>query len=318
MNNFTRRKFIVTGGCGFIGSHLVERLVADGNDITVIDDLSTGLLSNLEKVEHLVDIRNEKAENFDFHSLGKVDGVFHLAAQASVPISIEKFFFSSSSNMLSTFKVIEFCSDNQIPLVYATSSAVYGNLPFGIESGEIQLLSPYATDKYAMEMYLSACFNLHSLPSFGLRFFNVYGPKQDSSSPYSGVISLFIDQLLKNQPLKVNGGFQTRDFVFVKDVVDCLVKSYHYLLNNKEAQVSNVLTGVSISINSLIEHISAILNVKPVCVYRELQPGDPIASEGSTKLLESLLKIKTDDFVNIKKGLEETVSWAKIELNYEK
>ncbi len=307
-----KKKFIVTGGCGFIGSHLIERLVADGHSIIVLDDLSTGNLSNLGSFSDEVQIVVTKIEDYDFDILPKTDGLFHLAAQASVPFSITHFFQSSKTNILSTFKVIEYCSQNSIPIVYATSSAVYGNLSFGSEAGDIQLLSPYSADKYAMEMYLSAYYNLRALPSFGLRFFNVYGPRQDSTSPYSGVISLFISQLLQNQPLIVNGGHQTRDFIFVKDVVECLVRAYHYLQVGKTAQVSNVLTGISISINDLVKYIGNILKVDPVCIYRELPPGDPIASEGSIKLLESLLEIKTSEFVNIKKGLKETISWAKL------
>jgi len=303
------KRFVVTGGCGFIGSHLVELLVSFGHTVFVIDDLSSGYLSNIEGLDGDIVIFSENVQNFDFGSLQDIAGVFHLAAQASVPYSIDHFFESSSANMLSTFRVIEFCTERKIPMVYATSSAVYGNLPFGSESGMIELLSPYATDKYSMEMYTMANFNLNSLPSFGLRFFNVYGPRQDASNPYSGVISLFVDRIATGLPITINGGHQTRDFIYVKDVVQCIYKSYQYLLTNNSAKVSNVLTGKSISIDELVENLSSLMNKQPERVYQPLPQGDPVSSLGSIENLEMLLGVKCSDFVSIDDGLRETINF---------
>lgn len=306
-----KNTFLVTGGCGFIGSHLVEKLLKENNKVIIIDDLSTGYLENINKDNQDLMVYLDKVENFNFDLLDKVDGVFHLAAQASVPISIKFFYNSSKSNMLSTFKIIEFCEKNKTPLVYASSSAIYGNLPFGQENGDIQLLSPYAADKFSTEMYLSSSNSVNSLPSFGLRFFNVYGPKQDPSSPYSGVISIFINRLLNNKPLIVNGGYQTRDFVFVDDVVHCLIKAFYFLKKNKKAYVSNILTGKSISINFLVASLAKILDVKPLCNYKDLPKGDPELSEGCIKKMESFFNVNINNFVNLKKGLEETINWEK-------
>jgi UDP-glucose 4-epimerase len=303
------KRFVVTGGCGFIGSHLVELLVSFGHTVFVIDDLSSGYLSNIDGLDGDITIFSEKAQNFDYESLQDIAGVFHLAAQASVPYSISNFFESSSANMLSTFKVIEFCTERKIPLVYATSSAVYGNLPFGSESGNIELLSPYAADKYSMEMYTMANFNLNSLPSFGLRFFNVYGPRQDASSPYSGVISLFVDRIAKGMPITINGGHQTRDFIYVRDVVHCIYKSYQYLLSNNSARISNVLTGKSISINELVENLSSLMDKEPERIYQPLPQGDPVSSLGSTENLEMLLGVRCSDFVSIDDGLRDTINF---------
>ncbi len=303
--------FLVTGGCGFIGSHLVNRLLKENNKVIIIDDLSTGYIENINKDHEDLEVYINKVENFNFNSLEKVDGVFHLAAQASVPISIKSFFSSSKSNMLSTFKIIEFCEKNTISLVYASSSAIYGNLPFGYEDGDIQLLSPYAADKFSTEMYLSSSNIINNLPSFGLRFFNVYGPKQDSSSPYSGVISIFINRLLNNKSLIVNGGYQTRDFVYIDDVVQCIIKAFYFLKQNKKAYVSNVLTGESISINFLIDTLANILNVKPICNYKDLPKGDPELSEGSVKKMKSFFKMNSYKFVELKQGLEKTINWEK-------
>jgi UDP-glucose 4-epimerase len=303
------KKFVVTGGCGFIGSHLVELLVSMGHSVIIIDDLSSGFRCNIENISGDIILIKNKVESFNFDSLDKIDCLFHLAAQASVPYSIDHFFTSSSCNMLGTFKVIEFCTNRNIPMVYATSSAVYGNLSYGIETEGIELLSPYATDKFSMEMYTAANFNLKGISSFGLRFFNVYGPRQDASSPYSGVISLFVDRLNRGEPITINGGYQTRDFVFVKDVVNCLYKAYNYLLVNNGAKISNVLTGKSISIDTLVINISKIMNVKPLCNYRELPAGDPESSMGSTLLMETLLNVKTADFVDIESGLKQTIAY---------
>lgn len=305
---------IVTGGCGFIGSHLVELLVEKGHKVYIVDDLSAGYIKNVDVSSDRVSVVQQKVEEFDFYSLGKVDAVFHLAAQASVPYSVMNFVKSSTTNLVSTFKVIEYCTFHKIPLVYATSSAVYGNLPFGLETGEIELLSPYATDKYCMEMYTKANYNLNGARSFGLRFFNVYGPRQDSSNPYSGVISIFADRLIKKQPITINGGYQTRDFVFVKDVVACLYKAYEYLLTNSKAEVSNILTGKSISIDELVGFLGEILDTHPECIYKPLPPGDPESSLGSIEIMEHLLNVKASNFVGVQEGLIATVEYIKEEI----
>tara|TARA_B100001250_G_C19808726_1_gene794729 strand:- start:1125 stop:2051 length:927 start_codon:yes stop_codon:yes gene_type:complete len=304
------KKFIVTGGCGFIGSHLVEKLISNGFKVIVIDDLSTGKLSNLKKNKNLK-IYISKIEDFKFDQIKNVDGVFHLGAQVSVPLSIENFFESSKTNMLSSFKVISFCEKNKVPIVYASSSAIYGNLPFGDEQGKIELLSPYAADKYSMEKYLEAANKYSKLSSFGLRFFNVYGPRQDPSSQYSGVISIFSNRLNDDKKIFINGGYQTRDFVYVEDVVKCLIKAYKKI-SKSGCFVCNVLTGESITIDDLVKKLSVILNIKPKCIYRKLPLGDPERSAGNVMLMEKLLQINVDNFIKINDGLKKTIKWEKM------
>ena len=155
----------------------------------------------------------------DFTSLDHFDGVFHLAAQASVPLSINNLYESSSNNLLSSLKIIELCAETSTPLVYASSSAVYGNLDIGDDDNLVDLISPYSADKRMLEIYCDMAFKLYNLRSFGLRFFNVYGPRQDPTNPYSGVISIFADKILKGEAITINGGAQTRDFIYVGDVV---------------------------------------------------------------------------------------------------
>lgn len=305
------KNFLVTGGCGFIGSHLVEFLIKNGHSVIIIDDLSSGYVLNLSGIKGDITFYKDKIQNFDFSVIQEVDAVFHLAAQASVPYSIEKFYDSSSNNMLSTFKIIDFCSNNNLPLIFASSSAVYGNQPFGDENCEIDLLSPYATDKYAMELYARSNFNLKKHSSFGLRFFNVYGPRQDPKNPYSGVISIFVDRMLKGELIYINGGYQTRDFVFVSDVVQCLFNAYEYLLSNNGFFVSNVLTGKSITINEMFKLIEVNLGVNAEYILRDLPEGDPEVSLGSTLIMESLLSIKLENLIDISLGLKNTINAMK-------
>lgn len=311
MKNYDMKKFIVTGGCGFIGSHLVERLDQDGASVLVIDDLSSGYAENIKDCGSRVQLHVGTVEDFIFQGLGKIDCVFHLAAQASVPFSIDNLYTSSSSNLRSTLKVLDFCARENIPLVYASSSAVYGNLPLGIESADVDLLSPYAADKYVSEIYCSLAHKLYSMRSYGLRFFNVYGPRQDPTNPYSGVISIFVNRLLKGLPITVNGGYQTRDFIFVKDVVEGIHRAYEFLEDNCTASVSNVLTGDSISIDELVGILADILKVKPDCKYQSLPSGDPAISSGSIELMEANLALDPSGITAFPVGLARTVDWMR-------
>ena len=206
--------------------------------------MSTGYKSNLSSIIQKIDFYEEKIELFDFNKLSDIDAIVHLAAQPSVPFSITNFSDSSPSNLLGAIKVIDHCRLFNIPLVYASSSAIYGNFEFGNDEIEnVDLLSPYATDKYAMELYSTTAHKIYQLSSVGLRFFNVYGPRQDPSSQYSGVISIFADKLLKGQNITINGGHQTRDFIYVKDVVNIIYSAIILASKNSICEISNVLTG---------------------------------------------------------------------------
>ena len=294
-----KKTYLITGGCGFIGSHLVEKLIGLNHNVIVVDNMSSGYVENINIKSELVELRKESVENFDFNDIGHIDGVFHLAAQASVPLSIKNFYESSKTNSLSCFKIISFCKKNKIPIVYASSSAVYGNLPFGDEEAGIELLSPYAVDKYS------------NLSSFGLRFFNVYGPKQDPNSQYSGVISIFTSRLVENKEIFVNGGHQTRDFIYVGDVVNSLIRAIEKIRINKGCYISNILTGKSITINDLVKSLSQILNIEAKCIYRDLPLGDPERSSGTTLTMEKILNVKLNNLIKIEDGLKKTIEWEK-------
>jgi len=306
--------FLVTGGCGFIGSHLIEKLEKERVKVLCVDDLSTGYKSNLKNSD-LVNFVNVRIQDFETKDFAEtIKGVFHLAAQASVPRSIEDFYNSSLNNIQSTFKVFDWANKLEVPIVYASSSAVYGNLPMGDDTIEnYDIISPYAQDKLTMENYARMCWNVYKTPSMGLRFFNVYGPRQDPTNPYSGVISIFIDRLLKKAPVIVNGGYQTRDFIYVKDIVNVLVNSMAMVQNQNGCNVFNIGTGNSVTINKLLSIISEILGVAPEIILKDLPLGDPKKSDGIYEKLKQVLKTNPEDFTTLKTGLLETIETIKQE-----
>jgi UDP-glucose 4-epimerase len=218
--------YVVTGGAGFIGSHLVDALIARGDRVRVVDDLSTGRRENLDPRAELVlgDVANARLMR---DVMRNVAGCFHLAAVASVVRSTEDWIGTNRTNLGGTVSVLAAAREaGRIPVVYASSAAVYG------DQGERRLhealapepLSAYGADKLGSEQHARVAFRVHGVPTLGLRFFNVYGPRQEPCSLYSGVISIFAERVLGRRVVTVNGdGTQTRDFVFVDDVVDHLL-----------------------------------------------------------------------------------------------
>jgi len=306
--------YLVTGGAGFIGSHLIGRLLQSGNKVICVDDLSTGYIKYLPE-DKLLTFVNKKIQVVSIRDLKlEIDGIFHLAAQASVPVSINNFFKSSKNNLMGMLKVWEIANEMKVPVVYASSSAVYGNLCLGDDqSRQVDILSPYAQDKLTMEHYAKMCWEVYKTPSMGLRFFNVYGPRQDPTNPYSGVISIFIDRLLNKAPVTINGGYQTRDFINVKDIVNVLVKSMGLVRRQKCCNTLNVGTGRSVTIDKLLSIISEIFNISPEIILKDLSPGDPKQSDGIYGKLKQVLKTDTKDFTDLKTGLLATINSIKLE-----
>ena len=303
--------YLVTGGAGFIGSHLTEELLKKGHLVYVFDDLSSGYEKNLPEHKSLKFIQT-RVQDKSFDGFAKIDGIFHLGAQASVPVSIEKFYESSSNNLVSSLKVFEIAKINNIPVVYASSSAIYGNLPLGDdEKNEFEILSPYAQDKLVLEEYSKLFFQIYGVKSIGLRFFNVYGPRQDPLNPYSGVISVFIDRFLKSQPVMVNGGYQSRDFIYVKDVVEVLIRSMKLLESKPICDFINVGTGVSVTVDQLFNKLKAVFNCNPVRINKPLPLGDPERSGGTFNKLINLLSLDLNEFHSLDQGLKMTVDYFK-------
>tara|TARA_Y100001978_G_C23673053_1_gene424894 strand:- start:718 stop:1644 length:927 start_codon:yes stop_codon:yes gene_type:complete len=305
-------RILVTGGAGFIGSNLCEFLFKKKHSIIVLDDLSSGNLSNLTEIYHSINFHNQQVEKFNFEVCGEIDIVVHLAAQASVPLSIEKFGESTKTNLIGTIKVIDYCSQNNIPLVYASSSAVYGGLSLGDDiKNNIDLMSPYAVDKYVMELYAEVASKIYALSSVGLRFFNVYGPRQNPSSAYSGVISIFVDRLLSKKPIYVNGGSQTRDFVYVSDVVKSIYNAMLLVQKNSISDHINILTGQSVSIDELSEILVKEIDLDAKVYHRELSVGDPLESKGTTEKMVNILGINLSDMTSLGNGLSKTINFVR-------
>lgn len=270
-------KALVTGGAGFIGSHIVDRLLKDGCDVVVLDDFSTGNRDNLQNNKRLQIIEGD-IRDFDMvkSCMRGVDWVFHKAAIASVPKTVNDPVGSSAVNYRGTLHVLEAARQNHARrVVFASSAALYGDEPTlpKLESMLPVTLSPYAVDKLASEYACGMYCKLYGLKTVSLRYFNVYGPRQDPSSPYSGVISIFVDKLNQNETPTIYGdGEQTRDFVYVSDVVEANMKA---ATNDSAAgQVFNIATGNKITLNELLRTFCDIKGSKFSAHYSEPRQGD--------------------------------------------
>lgn len=270
-------KVLVTGGAGFIGSHLTERLLSAGDQVRILDNLSTGKRENLPQdsaIEFIEgDIRDVSLVD---RCVEGMDGVVHLAAVASVQASIDDPVTTHQTNFDGTVNLLEAARRKGIKrFLYAGSAAVYGDtaeIPVSEEASP-KPLSPYAADKLAGERYLLDCFEKYGLAATSFRFFNIYGPRQDPSSPYSGVISIFVDRLSRKQPVTVFGdGRQTRDFVYVADLADLLATA---LRDARGAGgVFNVGTGHSHSLLELLGHLEKLSGSKIERRHEKPRSGD--------------------------------------------
>lgn len=269
---------LVTGGAGFIGSNLVDALVARGHAVRVLDNLSTGKRSNLPIVEDVELIVGDVADAATVRRA--VEGcraVVHLAAVASVQASVDDPVGTHQSNLVGTLNLCEAMREAGIQrIVFASSAAVYGNNgegdPIGEETPKAPL-TPYAADKLASEYYLDFYRRQHGLEPVVFRFFNIYGPRQDPSSPYSGVISIFTERAQKGLPIAVYGdGGQTRDFLYVGDLVQLLMQA----LESPAEEVGPVNVGLNraTSLNDLLEAISTVLGGLPAVEYQAARSGD--------------------------------------------
>src|SRR5690349_3947996 len=267
--------YLVTGGCGFIGSHLADALLARGHRVRILDDLSTGKRTNAPaKAEVVVgDVADAAAVR---RAMEGMNGCFHLAAIASVQRSVEAWQPAHRVNLGGTICVLDAArAIGAVPVVYASSASVYGDsaaLPLA-ESAAPTPLSPYGADKAASEMQARVAFAIHGVPSTGLRFFNVFGPRQDPASPYSGVISIFADNIIAGRPLTIFGdGRQSRDFIFVADVVVALLAAIER--QDKSARIFNVGRGESTTLLRLIAALERLTGRKAVVRHASQRPGD--------------------------------------------
>jgi UDP-glucose 4-epimerase len=267
--------YLVTGGAGFIGSHLTDSLLAAGHQVRVLDDLSTGRRENLDPrcVLHVGDAADAATVRA---AMEGVDGCFHLAAIASVARANEDWAGTHRANQTATVQVLDAARhEGGRPVVYASSAAIYGDRGDAAigEDTRPAPLTAYGADKLGSELHAAVAHGVHRVPTCGMRFFNVYGPRQDPSSPYSGVISIFCHRLAAGAPVTINGdGRQTRDFVFVGDVVRALRAAMARM--QPGAAVYNVCTGQPTSLRRLLRTIATLLDVAPEVGHGPPRAGD--------------------------------------------
>lgn len=301
-------KFLVTGGAGFIGSHTVDHLLANEQQVVVLDNFSSGHRDNLPDVHPLLtviegDIRDVSAVA---EAAKDVTHCLHLAAQVSVVKSLEDPVDSATHNILGFINVLNAVKKNHAKrFVYASSAATYGNpktLPLP-ENEPLGPESPYGLEKQINELYVKLYKELYDISSCGMRFFNVYGPRQDPKSPYAGVIALFADAVTAKQALTINGdGLQTRDFIFVNDVARANEAALH---SNYEGAV-NVATGSTVTLLELIEVLEKIAGHECKKTFGPEREGDIKHSAAMVDVLQNKLNITAKH--SLEEGLRELLS----------
>ncbi|WP_207479761.1 NAD-dependent epimerase/dehydratase family protein [Arenibaculum pallidiluteum] len=304
------RTWLVTGGCGFIGSHLVDFLLARGDAVRVLDDLSTGRRENLDPRAELL-VGDVADAQLVARAMEGVDGCFHLAAVASVQRGNEDWLGTHRTNLTGTIAVLDTArarGDGRArPVVYASSAAVLGDNPAVplSETAETRPLSAYGADKLGCEQHARVAWTVHGVPSVGFRFFNVYGPGQDPKSPYSGVIAIFADRAATGQPLRIDGdGGQTRDFVYVGDVVRHLAAGMDSCSSG--AAVYNVCTGRPTTILELAQVIRRLAGSGAPLVHAEARAGDIRISYGDPARATAAFGIRAE--TRIEEGLRLTLA----------
>jgi len=301
--------YLVTGGAGFIGSHLCDALVRRGDTVRVLDDLSTGSRANLPPGVALIeaDVADPDAVRA---AIEGVDGAFHLAAIASVARGVTDWLGTHRANLTGTITLLDAIHrrGGPVPVVYASSAAVYGDcptVPIG-EDAERHPLSAYGADKYACELHARVAGHVHGIPTAGLRFFNVYGPRQDPRSPYSGVISIFCERVARGAPIDVFGdGEQTRDFVFVADVVAALLAAMQ--CPSAAAPVFNVCTGTPTSVLDLARTIADLAGTTLNMRHLAPRAGEIRHSIGNPQRARAALGL--GEPLPLRAGLRKVLDW---------
>lgn len=305
---------LVTGGAGFIGSHLAAALAANGARVRVIDDLSTGYRENLENIKG--DLEFVQGSLADEGSLRKaiedVELVFHEAAIPSVPRSVENPRQTHIASVESTFSLLLAAREHKVRrLVYAASSSAYGDQPVlpKVESMRPEPLSPYAVAKLVGEHYCQVFTRVYGLETVALRYFNVFGPRQDPTSQYSGVISRFLSALLSGErPVIYGDGEQSRDFTYIDNVVDANLRAAESA--KAIGQVINIANGERISLNQLLDEIKSLTGRSDVQAdYQAVRAGDVKHSLADISLARELLGFEPR--VDLRSGLELTMAWWK-------
>jgi nucleoside-diphosphate-sugar epimerase len=302
----------VTGGAGFIGSHLCDALIRRGDRVRVVDNFSTGSRHNLAHLSAVECLEGDLADlDVARQAVRDVDYVLHQAAVPSVPRSVDDPIGSHRSNVDATLNVLVASRDARVRrLVYAGSSSAYGNAPTlpKVETMAADPLSPYALQKLVGEQYCRLFTTLYGLETVSIRYFNVFGPRQDPASPYSGVISLFTQALVEGrQPTIFGDGRQTRDFTFVSNVVDGVLRACE--ASNVAGEVINVATGGRTSLNELFHAVRRLTGGRVDPIYAPARPGDVRDSQADISKARRLLGYRPQ--VGFEEGLARTVAWGR-------
>jgi len=305
--------YLVTGGAGFIGSHLVEELVRRGERVRVVDNLSTGKRANLDHVAG-VELMVGDLSDLDVarRAVDGADFVLHQAAIPSVPRSVSDPLTSHQSNVNATLNVLLAARDARVRrVVYAGSSSAYGDTPTLPKREDMPTapLSPYALQKLVGEQYGQLFTALYGLETVTTRYFNVFGPRQDPSSPYSGVISLFISALVEGREAVIFGdGEQTRDFTYVANVVDGVLRACH--ASGVAGTVINVATGGRISLNQLFATLCGVLDSRATPQYAAPRVGD--VRDSQADISRATQSLGYQPIVSFDEGLRRTVEWYRL------
>ena len=304
--------YLVTGGAGFIGSHLAEELLRRGHRVRVVDNLSTGKRHNLDVLKGVDFLEGDLADPAVAERAVKgVEYVLHQAAIPSVPRSVQDPITSNRANIDASLNVLVAARDAGVKrLVYAGSSSAYGDTPTLPKREDMQTgpLSPYALQKLVAEQYCQMFTRLYGFETVTIRYFNVFGPRQDPGSPYSGVISLFAAALLNGKaPVIYGDGEQTRDFTYVANVVDGVLRALEAPAASGE--VINVATGGRISLNELLRTMTRIDGGTVEPVYKEGRAGDVRDSQADISKARNVLGYVPK--VLLEEGLTHTLAWAR-------
>jgi nucleoside-diphosphate-sugar epimerase len=315
---------LVTGGAGFIGSHLADRLLREGFEVYVIDNLNTGRLENIthhqnKKNFHFIkgDIRDRQLVK---QTISDVDIVFHEAALTSVALSVQDPILTNDVNVNATIALLKLSSDLGVKrFIYASSAAVYGDNASEKKREDMTPTptSPYGASKLAAENYIKLFNTIYGLETVSLRYFNVYGPRQpfDIQNPYSAAITIFINRLLRNMPLIIYGdGEQIRDFIYIEDVVEANMLALN--AQNAVGEVFNVATGVNVSVNNVANTLKKIMNREHIeNAYMDSRPGDIRHSAAEIAKAKKVLGFHPK--IRLEEGLAKLVDWFKTSVDYQ-
>ena len=304
-------KVLVTGGAGFIGSHLVERLLRDGHAVRVLDNFATGRRENLLPMQAELELVEGDIQSYErvHRAVRGCEGVFHVAALPSVPRSLQDPLTSNATNVTGTLNVLLAARDEGVArVVFSSSSSVYGANPALPKHEDLPLtpISPYAVAKLAGEGYCRSFFEVFQLETVALRYFNVFGPRQDPLSQYSAVIPRFITALEAGAaPVVYGDGEQSRDFTYVDNVVEGTVLAM--TAPAVGGKVFNVATGRRVALNELLERLQTLIGGDVAVRHEASRPGDVRHSHAQIERAERELGYRTT--VSVEEGLRRTLSW---------